>query len=296
MTAIVTGQDGSERQAFIAGWRSLNRPTPIRELRTVSPAPGPLAMIDPSRVDAPEDSGIVCGSTALFADFLGNILTQARDDDVVVCARPALVHDGGAGAWGALGADPGVLAGAARRVTVAWTEATPLLSLHGRAAELSTRGLVAAERAQEAERQVGQFVADLARAPGFESAIGLARQAGTGMAGGLAFLLAAMGARLVDAGTEIAHRSGWKDQVAGADVVIALCAEDDLLAAETGPLVQLSTIAAQAAVPLVVVGAAPGLPRRHLARMGIGAAHDRAGRTTWELGRALAATWAARSV
>ncbi|WP_062293677.1 glycerate kinase [Demequina phytophila] len=104
----------------------------------------------------------------------------------------------------------------------------------------------------------------------------LSDEPGTGAAGGLAYTLAAMGARLMPAAPAVAELVGFDAAAVDADLVVAVV---DTLAArdlDHGVTSAASVLAARRGVPCVVVTAHLAVGRRDLMVAGVAAAHEAA--------------------
>ncbi|WP_062466517.1 glycerate kinase [Demequina maris] len=102
----------------------------------------------------------------------------------------------------------------------------------------------------------------------------LSDEPGTGAAGGLAYALAALGARLVPAAAACAELAGLDRAAADADVVVAVV---DRLAAQDldhGVVSAASSLAARRGVPCVAVTSHLAVGKRDLMAAGVAAAHE----------------------
>jgi glycerate kinase len=220
------------------------------------------------------------------------------------------------GPVGAAATTPGTALGAwvpALRHVLAGTEiivaaATdfPLLGLHGAGASLSERPGIDAAHAQEIERDVAAFAADLEEAvaravavraadgpdlggaAGSDLLAGARRHAGhrhaerptparratySGAGGGLAFALALLGARVLAGSDVVATEVGLDDRLAGADLVVTGTAVLDGNALHEGVPAAVGNRAMTHGLPVVAIAHEVHVNRRELARVGISAAY-----------------------
>ncbi|WP_062311567.1 glycerate kinase [Demequina rhizosphaerae] len=104
----------------------------------------------------------------------------------------------------------------------------------------------------------------------------LSDEPGTGAAGGLAYALAAMGARLVPAAAATAELAGLDRGAAQADVVVAVVDHLGAHDLDHGIVSAASALAARRGVPCVAVTAHLAVGRRDLMAAGVAAAHEAA--------------------
>ncbi|CAM3259790.1 glycerate kinase [Occultella aeris] len=264
------------------------------------------------------------GSSAAAADLLvGALGTGARR--VVLGVGAVAVHDGGAGFLSRLadlvgesgeaattqGSALGARLPALRRalagteIVVAAATDIPLLGLHGAGASLSERPGIDAADAQEIERGVAAFAADLeeaaARAPegaatpgpggtgaGNDLLAGAPAHAShrhaerpaparratySGAGGGLAFALALLGARVLAGSDVVATEVGLDDRIADADLVVTGTAVLDGDALHEGVPAAVGSRAMTHGLPVVAIAHEVHVNRRELARVGISAAY-----------------------
>lgn len=157
----------------------------------------------------------------------------------------------------------------------------PLLGFHGMSAALlegkeGNAALAAAAQAQEERWQDLAVHGD--EVGGRDSLMGptrLSDEPGTGAAAGLAYALAAVGARLVPASTFIADAAGLHAEVGkGADVVLGITAELTPRALDHGIAVPVSAAAAARGVPAAVLSPGVRVGKRDLMAAGIASAHE----------------------
>lgn len=155
----------------------------------------------------------------------------------------------------------------------------PLLGFHGMSAGLrdgrETDTAIAAA-AQEQEQRWGTVALEADQIASRTTLIGSTRLSdapGSGAAGGLAYCLGALGARLTPASAWMTQSSGFADAVAGADVAVVVIA--DLTPATLDHIAAASAAAAaEHAVPTIVVTAALHVGKRDLMAAGIVSAYE----------------------
>ncbi|OKL54226.1 hypothetical protein BSZ39_05165 [Bowdeniella nasicola] len=296
MRIVVSGADETDRADFIAGWHSLSPDTTATQLpgsALLSGSQPVLGIIDDPGDTSPDEPTVTAG-TADLADALSEIIDRARSGPVTVIAGETTRHDGGEGAFRALDdRDRADLARYAHHITVGTTHGDPLLGLGGRGALLARADASSASDAQERERRIGAYVHELSRDLGSDPR--LARAAGSGMAGGVAFLLAAAGATLADLAHVVAQRHDWDQDIAASDLAIVLTHSAEPMSLLTGVFAEVGGLAQEELVPVAAVSNASRIARRHLANAGITDHYSLQGRTMTALGRALAATWTQRA-
>ncbi len=102
----------------------------------------------------------------------------------------------------------------------------------------------------------------------------LSDQPGSGAAGGLAYVLGAMGARLAPAAAALAALTGLEAAAADADVVVAVVGRLHASDLDHGAASAAAALAARRGVPCVVVAAELGVGMRDLMAAGIVSAHE----------------------
>jgi len=157
----------------------------------------------------------------------------------------------------------------------------PLLGFQGMSAALvegkeSNPSVAAAAQAQEERWQdlatYGDSVGDRGALMGPTR---LSDEPGTGAAAGLAYALAAVGARLVPAATYIADAAGLSAEVArGADLVLGIGSELTPRALDYGVAVPVAAAAATRGVPAVMLSPGVRVGKRDLMAAGITSAHE----------------------
>ncbi|MBZ2195608.1 glycerate kinase [Occultella gossypii] len=194
---------------------------------------------------------------------------------------------------------------AGTEIIVAAATDIPLLGLHGAGASLSERPGIDAVDAQEIERDVATFAADLEEAAaraadgaatpgpggsgvGSDLLAGAREHAGhrhverpaparraaySGAGGGLAFALALLGARVLAGSDVVATEVGLDDRVAEADLVVTGTAVLDGDALHEGVPAAVGNRAMTYGLPVVAIAHEVHVNRRELARVGISAAY-----------------------
>ena len=162
------------------------------------------------------------------------------------------------------------------------TSSRPLLGFHGMSASLidGREGDVAlATAAQEQERRWTDIAREGDVVASRESLIGPSRlsdRPGTGAAGGLAYALAALGARIVPASAYLAEASGLAAAAATADLVMGVGADLTPSALDTGVAASVAAVAARAGVPATMLSTSVNVGRRDLMAAGLSSAHEAA--------------------
>lgn len=155
----------------------------------------------------------------------------------------------------------------------------PLLGLSGMAAATiehrpRDQALALAAQAQEERWRELAREGDAAAAA---SLVGPARPSdvpGSGAAGGLAYCLAALGARLEPGAPRALELAGASAHVEGADLVVAVCANGAPAGIDRGVAGAAAGLAARGGLPCVVVAPEVGVGRRDLMAAGIAAAYS----------------------
>ena len=99
---------------------------------------------------------------------------------------------------------------------------------------------------------------------------------GTGAAGGLAYVLAALGARVLPAAPYLAEASGLVDAAASADLVVAVGGDLTPRSLDSGVAAVVSAAAARAGVPATMLTTAVKVGRRDLMAAGLASVHESA--------------------
>ena len=157
----------------------------------------------------------------------------------------------------------------------------PLLGFEGMSASLldGKEGDAAVAAAAQAEEERWRDLAAHGDEVGNRSALigptRLSDEPGTGAAAGLAYALAALGARLVPASTYIADAAGLNAEVAkGADLVWGISAELTPRALDHGVAVPVAAAAAAHGVPAALLTPGVRVGKRDLMAAGISSAHE----------------------
>lgn len=156
----------------------------------------------------------------------------------------------------------------------------PLLGFHGMSAALrdgreSDQAIAAA--AQQQEQRWTAIAQEVDAQAGERSLLGPARLSdapGSGAAGGLAYCLAAIGARLMPAAPLIASMSGADDAAEHADLVVAVAGALVPRTLDEGVVPAASALAARRGLPAVVLAPDARVGRRDLMNAGLSAAHQ----------------------
>lgn len=222
---------------------------------------------------------------------------------VVVGLGPEPMLDGGAGLaeqlggrFGTLGAARAAFAG--RELLVAGADPLPLRGLHGAGPALSA--LVGAAAAQELANGALRFAAEVERALAPTDLtsgrpVRWSAQPRSGLGGGAAFLLLALGGSAVDSRALVAQSVGLGRAVAAADLCVAVAAELTALTLESSAVATAGESALEAGVPLVVLAGEDHTSRRQRAERGIvgcyefGSGEGAEGIAVWA--QRLARTW-----
>lgn len=186
------------------------------------------------------------------------------------------ILDGGRGLVAALGDDPA--AAAARleplQIVVAADTDRVLLGLQGACASGVDELGLSQEEAQEAERQMGEWVDVVRRAvpPPTDLLTGAARRLerlpGVGAGGGLGFALAALGASLRSGPELMAEVSGLAEAVRGAAVVVTATTTYDWRVLQASVAEQVSRAAASCAAPAILLADEIQVGRRETMSLG----------------------------
>lgn len=291
MRALVVGEKQA-RSDFLTGWRKVGY-SPAHPLvgfdELTAPHPA-LSWLSPTTATLATGGHTAFASTAIFAPALGEIANLSTDTAATVLAAETFEHDGGAGAFGALTkGQRRQLAAVAPNLQVATVSDAPLLGLFSQSRRLCENDQQA--RAAAVDQRITDFITTADLPLPAPQLLRLARMEGSAMAGGVAFLLAALGAHLTPAREVFFERYRWAQQVRDCDVLIALTTKDSAEIAVDPLLEQLATAAASAAKPCAVVATDHHLPRRAFAAIGITDLYTRGERSWCEMGRALAQTW-----
>jgi glycerate kinase len=157
--------------------------------------------------------------------------------------------------------------------------ARPLLGFHGMAAATmigreSDAALAAAAQVQERRWAEIALAGDAAGATG--SLVGTARVSeapGSGAAGGLAYCLAAAGARLAPGALFAASLAGLADISPPPDLIVAVCRDLTPRGLDHGSVVPASAAAARLGVPCVAIAPAVQVGKRDLMAAGLAGAY-----------------------
>jgi glycerate kinase len=176
----------------------------------------------------------------------------------------------------------------------------PLLGFHGmssavRAGREADAALATA--AQEQEQRWSAMALEGDAIAGAASLIGpsrLSEAPGAGAAGGLAYCLAALGARLTPGAAYVAGALGLGEAAQGADLLVAVTGELTPRTLDAGIASAVAAHAARTGLPAVVLASHVHVGKRDLMAAGLASAHEAGpGRAGLEDGvRRIAQTWA----
>jgi glycerate kinase len=160
------------------------------------------------------------------------------------------------------------------------TSRRPLLGFHGMSAALidgreGDDALATAAQAQE--RRWVEIANEVDAVTGRESLIGPSRlsdQPGTGAAGGLAYGLAALGARVFPASHYLADASGLAGAAVGADLVMGVGGTLTPSSLDEGLAASVAAVAGRGGVPATMLCTAVNVGRRDLMSAGLSSAHE----------------------
>lgn len=235
------------------------------------------------------------GSSAGAGELLAEVVRSGARR-VVVGVGPVGVHDAGRGALDALatllpvgerGGDVPATVRALRArlrdvdlLVAAGTE-TPLVGLHGAGALLSRRSGIDPAAAQRVEQQVADHVARLDEVLADAGSSLLvsgdqrrgSRRPHSGAGGGLALLLAALGARVLPGAAVVAELTDAGPAVDGVDLVLTGTAVLDGAALADGVPAVVGRHALRTGVPVVALGNEVLISRREIAGTGLTAVY-----------------------
>jgi len=167
-------------------------------------------------------------------------------------------------------------------LVVVATSTRPLLGFHGMSASLidgREGDAVLAAAAQEKELRWTEIAREGDVVGGRRSLLGptrLSDQPGTGAAGGLAYALAAIGARIVPAFASLAEASGLDAAASTADLVVGVGGDLVPSTLDTGVAASVAAAAARVGVPATMLSTAVRVGRRDLMAAGLASAHEAA--------------------
>lgn len=246
---------------------------------------------------SPAQGGVRWNPLDLSAALLGLAATGVAETVVVPVGDVPPAGDA-ADLWGgALVAIKKALAGL--DVVALGTSRRPLLGFHGMSAALidgreGDEALAVAAQAQEERWSSLALEADAVAAR--SSLLGPSRLSdhpGSGAAGGLAYALAALGARVLPASHYLAEASGLAAAATDADLVVGIGGPLNPAALDEGVASSIAAVAARGGVPATMLSTAVMVGRRDLMAAGLASAHEAAaGRAGLADGvRRVAQTW-----
>ncbi len=156
----------------------------------------------------------------------------------------------------------------------------PLLGFRGMAADTMTgreSDAALAAAAQEQERRWSEIAIEGDRQAPSAALMGPSRLSdapGSGAAGGLAYCLAAAGARLVPGAMHAASIAGLDDVEPPPDIVVAICRDLTPRGLDHGTVAPASAYAARLGVPCVAIAPAVQVGKRDLMAAGIAGAYS----------------------
>ncbi|WP_084103467.1 glycerate kinase [Demequina sp. NBRC 110056] len=167
-------------------------------------------------------------------------------------------------------------------VVAAVSSSRPLLGLRGMSAAVRDRResdealAIAAQRQEERWSAIARGADPLAASASLLSTGRLSDQPGSGAAGGLAYCLAAAGARLAPAGPFLASLAGAERAAADAAVILAVVPSLEPRTLDEGAVPAASALAAATGAPCVVLAPRSRIGRRDLMNAGVASAHEAA--------------------
>ncbi len=256
--------------------------------RTADAWPGPRSLVGGAEVVehrgarwlAPTSGAARWNPVDLSAALLG-IAAAGASGAVVIPVGDATPAGDAASLWG--GSLP-ALRQALRHLdlVVIATSQRPLLGFHGMSAALidGREGDAAlATAAQEQETRWTEIAREGDAIAGREALIGPSRlsdQPGTGAAGGLAYALAVLGARIIPASAYLAEASGLAAAAVGADLVLGVGGDLTPATLDNGVAASVAAVAARGGVPATMLSTAVNVGRRDLMAAGLSSAHEAA--------------------
>lgn len=240
------------------------------------------------------------------SEGVGHLLRAALSTGagrVVVGAGLSAVHDGGAGLLRALGLPGARLGGGAaaladvaeddlaglrevraamagRDVVVACATEESLVGLHGVGAALVQRASLRPAEAQDADRAVGRFADLVARGPEVRRALPMAGAPATGRrgaagsrpytgAGGVGFVLEALGGRLLAGPAVVAGLVGLEHHLDGSALALTGCTTLDAGALHAGVVAAAGAAGLRRGAPVVAIAREVQASRRQLGAVGV---------------------------
>ncbi|MFW2514447.1 glycerate kinase [Demequina sp. SO4-13] len=165
-------------------------------------------------------------------------------------------------------------------LVVAVSSQRPLLGFHGMSAALRDGREVdeAIGRAAQAQEDRWSAIAreadDVASMPSLLRSSRLSDIPGTGAAGGLAYALAALGARIVPSAPLMATLTGADEAASQADLVVAVVPSLVPRTLDEGAVPAASALAARRGVPAIVIAPESRIGRRDQMNAGLSSAHE----------------------
>lgn len=222
-------------------------------------------------------AGLATALLGLAADVSGDARTASR---VIVPLGDATPAGDAADLWGAgLSGSRAALAGLDLVALV--SSDRPLLGFHGMSASVREgreSDAALATAAQEQEKRWRERAAAIDPVVAAEDLLGgtrrLSDQPRTGAAGGMAYAMAALGARLEPGAVTLARMAGLPSAIDEADLAVVVTPTLSHAALDHGAPSPLSLLAAARGIPAVAIAADIHVGRRDLMAAGVHGAHE----------------------
>lgn len=223
--------------------------------------------------------------TRLAFDQLADVVVRHAGQPTIISASLDLIHEGGRAFLDAITERLGSLSNARSELALhlAWSDASPLVGLHGAGSTLAARreaaGIAAdAHAIQAMDKEIAAYAYDIENSASVRNLLGggirrFSKEPGSGVGGGLGFALLALNARSSSAVAWAAHRVNLDAQIAGADLVVAVMERLDAAATSESVVTAASPYVLEHAVPLVVVTCEEDISRLTRASLGISGVH-----------------------
>ncbi|WP_062133384.1 glycerate kinase [Demequina aestuarii] len=169
---------------------------------------------------------------------------------------------------------------AALDVVAAVSSQRPLLGFHGMSAALRDGREVdeaiglAAQAQEDRWAAIARDADDVASVPSLLGSSRLSDLPGTGAAGGLAYALGAIGARIVPSAPLMATLTGADEAAATADLVVAVVPGLEPRSLDDGAVPAAASLAGRRGLPAIVLAPESRIGRRDLMNAGLAAAHE----------------------
>ncbi|MDN4481547.1 glycerate kinase [Demequina muriae] len=165
-------------------------------------------------------------------------------------------------------------------VVVAVASQRPLLGFHGMSAalrdgrEVDEAISLAAQAQEDRWAAIARDADAIASVPSLLGSSRLSDLPGTGAAGGLAYALGAIGARIVPGAPLMATLTGADEAAATADLVVAVVPGLEPRSLDDGAVPAAASLAARRGLPAIVIAPESRIGRRDLMNAGLAAAHE----------------------